>query len=164
MTNPIIIMTLRTGDVKIELMPEIAPLHCARITQLIANESYDNVIFHRVIEGFMAQGGDTQFGGKGSDTSRAGTGGSDLPDIKAEFSNTPHDRGTLGMARSQSPDSANSQFFINFADNHFLNKQYTVFGKVIDGMNHVDAIARGEPPANPDAIVTMRMEGEPNDA
>ncbi len=155
-----LIMTLRTGKVIIELMPEIAPLHCARIKQLVRNELYDNTIFHRVIEGFMAQTGDVQFGRKGSDTSRAGTGGSDLADIKAEFSNQPHDRGTLGAARSQSPDSANSQFFINFADNHFLNKQYTVYGKVIEGMEHVDAIARGEPPTDPDVIITMRVAAD----
>ncbi len=159
-TENTLIMTLRTGEVRITLFPEIAPLHCERIRELARAGKYDNVVFHRVIEGFMAQTGDVQFGQKGSDTSRAGTGGSDMPDVKAEFSNTPHDRGTLGAARSQSPDSANSQFFINFADNHFLNKQYTVYGCVAKGMEHVDAIARGEPPADPDVIVSLRVEAD----
>ena len=152
-----LIMILRTGKVEITLFPDIAPLHCERIIALAQAGKYDNVIFHRVIEGFMAQGGDAEFGNKGSDTSRAGTGGSDLPDIKAEFSNTPHDRGTVGMARSQNPDSANSQFFINFADNHFLNRQYTVFGRISDGMEHIDAINRGEPPSDPDVILSMKL-------
>src|SRR5690606_22394880 len=114
--------------------------------------AYDNVVFHRVIDGFMAQTGDVANGNAANEFNlrRAGTGGSELPDLPAEFSKLPHDRGTLGAARSQNPHSANSQFFINFADNHFLNGQYTVYGRVIDGMEFVDAITRGEPPAEPD--------------
>jgi len=122
--------------------------------------AYDGVVFHRVIDGFMAQTGDVKHGVKGGDLRRAGTGGSDLPNLKAEFSKLPHDRGTIGAARAASPDSANSQFFINFSDNHFLNGQYTVYGRVIDGMAHVDAITRGEPPANPDHMVSVKVAAD----
>jgi peptidylprolyl isomerase len=128
--------------------------------------AYDDVVFHRVIEGFMAQTGDVQHGNATGDFSlnRAGTGGSDKPDLPAEFSRLPHDRGTLGAARSQNPNSANSQFFINFSDNHFLNGQYTVYGRVIDGMDHVDKIARGEPPRDPDRMLSVRVAGDVRDA
>jgi peptidylprolyl isomerase len=127
---------------------------------LARDGAYDGVVFHRVIDGFMAQTGDVQHGKADGNTSRAGTGGSDKPDLKAEFSGIPHDRGTLGAARSQSPDSANSQFFINFADNHFLNRQYTVYGRVIDGMEHVDKITRGEPPADPDKMISVKVAAD----
>ena len=155
-----IIMTLKDGEVVIALLPDIAPGHCERIKELARAKAYDEVVFHRVIDGFMAQTGDVEHGGPGGDPRRRGTGGSDLPNLKAEFSGIPHDRGTLGAARSQNPDSANSQFFINFADNHFLNRQYTVYGRVISGMEHVDAIARGEPPANPDKMITVRVAAD----
>ncbi len=152
-----IIMTLKDGDVVIELMPEIAPLHSERMKQLARDGAYDNVAFHRVIDGFMAQTGDVENANMEKDYNprRAGTGGSQYPDLKAEFSRIPHDRGTLGAARSMNPNSANSQFFINFSDNHFLNGQYTVYGKVISGMEHVDKIMRGEPPANPDRMIKV---------
>ncbi len=157
-----IIMTLKDGDVVIELLPDVAPEHSARMKELARAGAYDNVVFLRVIDGFMAQSGDVAHGNAEKDFNlrRAGTGGSDLPDLKAEFSSLPHDRGTLGAARSANPDSANSQFFINFADNHFLNGQYTVYGRVIDGMEHVDAIQRGEPPMNPDRIIRMRVAAD----
>lgn len=155
-----ILIELKDGTVTIELLPDIAPKHCARIKELARAGAYDGVVFHRVIDGFMAQTGDVQHGRPGGELRRAGTGGSDLPDLPAEFSNIPHDRGTLGAARSQNPDSANSQFFINFTDNHFLNRQYTVYGRVIDGMAHVDAITRGEPPAEPDRMIRMRVAAD----
>ena len=157
-----ILMELPTGTVTIALLADVAPQHAARMKELARAGAYDGVIFHRVIEGFMAQTGDVQHGNadKGADVRRAGTGGSDLPDLPAEFSRIPHDRGTLGAARSSSPDSANSQFFINFADNHFLNGQYTVYGRVIAGMEHVDAIARGEPPRNPDRMVRVQVASD----
>ncbi|RMD93153.1 MAG: peptidylprolyl isomerase [Alphaproteobacteria bacterium] len=157
-----IIMTLKSGEVVIELMPDIAPQHCARIKELARSGAYDNVVFHRVIDGFMAQTGDVAHGNAENnfDIRRAGIGGSELPDLPAEFSRIPHDRGTVGMARAADPNSANSQFFINFADNHFLNGQYTVFGRVIRGMEHVDAITRGEPPMNPDRIISMRVAAD----
>ena len=154
------ILKLKTGDVKIELFEDVAPKHVERIKKLANDGSYDNVVFHRVIDGFMAQTGDVRFGNSSSDNfdlNRAGMGGSDLPDIRAEFSDEPFVRGTLGMARSQHPDSANSQFFICFDDASFLNGQYTVFGKVIEGMEYVDKIMRGEPPDYPDKIVSMRL-------
>ena len=137
---------LKDGPVVIQLMPEVAPKHVAQIKDLAAKGEYDNVAFHRVIEGFMAQTGDVQFGDmeNGFQPDRAGTGGSSLPDIEAEFSGTPFERGTVGMARSQDPNSANSQFFIMFAEGGFLNGQYTVVGKVIAGMDYVDKIKRGE--------------------
>ena len=158
-----IVMELKDGGrVVIELLPDVAPQHAARMKELARSGAYDNVAFHRVIDGFMAQTGDVQHGNmeKDFDIRRAGTGGSDLPDLPAEFSKLPHDRGTLGAARSQNPNSANSQFFINFKDNHFLNNQYTVYGRVIEGMDHVDKIARGEPPANPDRIVSMKVAAD----
>ena len=157
-----ILIALKDGTVTIELLPDVAPAHCARMKELARAGAYDNVCFHRVIEGFMAQTGDVQHGDMedGFDIHRAGTGGSDLPDLPAEFSRLPHDRGSLGAARSQNPNSANSQFFINFKDNSFLNGQYTVYGRVIGGMEHVDAIARGEPPANPDRMISVRVAAD----
>ncbi len=157
-----ILMELRTGTVVIELLPDIAPKHAERMKALARAGAYDNVVFHRVIEGFMAQTGDVANGNTTKDYNprRAGTGGSHLPDLPAEFSNIPHDRGTLGAARSQNPNSANSQFFINFKDNHFLNRQYTVYGRVIAGMEHVDQIVRGEPPANPDRMLSVKVAAD----
>ncbi|MEO0991168.1 MAG: peptidylprolyl isomerase [Pseudomonadota bacterium] len=157
-----IIMELKDGEVVIELLPDVAPEHSARMKELARNGAYDNVCFHRVIDGFMAQTGDVAHGNMedGFDLRRAGTGGSDMPDLPAEFSKLPHDRGTLGAARSSNPNSANSQFFINFADNHFLNGQYTVYGRVISGMEHVDAIQRGEPPASPDRMVKVKVAAD----
>ena len=157
-----ILMELKNGTVTIELLPNIAPGHCERMKELVRSGQYDNVSFHRVIDGFMAQTGDVQFGNMENEYQphRAGTGGSDLPNLKAEFSGIPHDRGTLGAARSQNPDSANSQFFINFNDNHFLNRQYTVYGRVIEGMDLVDEIVRGEPPANPDRMVSVKVAAD----
>ena len=157
-----IIMTLKGGEVVIELLKDIAPLHSERMKALARAKAYDNVCFHRVIDGFMAQSGDVENGNMENNFNlrRAGTGGSDLPDLPAEFSGIPHDRGTLGAARSSNPNSANSQFFINFKDNHFLNRQYTVYGRVISGMEHVDAITRGEPPANPDRMITVRVAAD----
>lgn len=137
---------LKDGPVVIELLPDVAPKHVAQIKELATKGEYDNVAFHRVIGGFMAQTGDVQYGDmeNGFDASAAGTGGSSLPDLPAEFSNVPFERGTIGMARSQDPNSANSQFFIMFADGGFLNGQYTVVGKVVAGMEYVDKIKRGE--------------------
>ena len=131
------------GVIEIDLLEEVAPGHVAQIMELAADGQYDGVVFHRVIEGFMAQTGDVARGRMGMDMRMAGTGGSDRPDLKAEFSDVPFDRGVVGMARSQDPNSANSQFFIMFADGHFLNGQYTVVGKVTDGLEVVDAIKRG---------------------
>ncbi len=157
-----IVMELKDGTVTIELMPDVAPKHCERMKELARAGAYDNVVFHRVIEGFMAQSGDVANGNaeKGFNLRMAGTGGSDLPDVPAEFSRIPHDRGTLGAARSSNPNSANSQFFINFKDNHFLNGQYTVFGRVVSGMEHVDKIVRGEPPANPDRMLSVKVAAD----
>ncbi|RKF13012.1 peptidylprolyl isomerase [Roseovarius spongiae] len=157
-----ILMELKDGPVVIELLPDVAPAHAERMKELARAGSYDNVAFHRVIDGFMAQTGDVQHANMEKDYNpgRAGTGGSDKPDLKAEFSKLPHDRGTIGAARSQNPNSANSQFFINFSDNHFLNGQYTVYGRVIEGMEHVDKIARGEPPANPDRMISMKVASD----
>ncbi|KUJ82118.1 peptidylprolyl isomerase [Ruegeria profundi] len=157
-----IIIELKDGKVVIELLPDVAPQHSARMKELARGGEYDNVAFHRVIDGFMAQTGDVQHGDMedGFNIRMAGTGGSSLPNVPAEFSKLPHDRGTLGAARSQNPDSANSQFFINFKDNHFLNGQYTVYGRVIDGMEHVDAIVRGEPPANPDRMISVKVAAD----
>jgi len=143
----IMILKLKDGDVKIELFEDVAPKHVARIKKLASEKKYDGVVFHRVIDGFMAQTGDVQFGNSNSpnfDLARAGTGGSDHPDLEAEFSNIPHERGTLSMARSANPNSANSQFFICFTAASHLDRQYTVFGKVIEGMEFVDLIKRGE--------------------
>ncbi|PSL20593.1 peptidylprolyl isomerase [Shimia abyssi] len=157
-----ILMELKDGTVVIELMPDIAPGHAERMKELARSGQYDNVCFHRVIDGFMAQTGDVANGNMEKDFNlrSAGTGGSELPNLKAEFSRIPHDRGTLGAARSQAPDSANSQFFINFKDNHFLNGQYTVYGRVIEGMEHVDAIVKGEPPASPDRMVSVKVAAD----
>ncbi|MCF1435105.1 peptidylprolyl isomerase [Agrobacterium vitis] len=137
---------LKDGPVVVQLMPEVAPKHVAQIKTLVSQGQYDNVAFHRVIEGFMAQTGDVQYGNmkSGFDKSRAGTGASKLPNIPAEFSKTPFVRGTVGMARSQDPNSANSQFFIMFGDGSFLNGQYTAVGKVVSGMEFVDKIKRGQ--------------------
>jgi len=160
----IMILKLKDGNVKIELFPDVAPNHVKRIKELAEAGKYDNVVFHRVIDGFMAQTGDVKFGNSSSDDfnlSRAGMGGSDLPDLKQEFSNLPHDRGTLSMARSSDPDSANSQFFICFKPAPFLDSQYTVFGKVIEGMDFVDKIKRGDENNNgsvsdPDKILSFK--------
>lgn len=137
---------LKDGPVVVELLPDAAPKHVERLKELAAKGEYDNVAFHRVIEGFMAQTGDVEFGDMedGFNAARAGTGGSQLPDLPAEFSQLPFERGTVGMARSQDPDSANSQFFIMFDEGSFLNGQYTVVGKVVSGMENVDKIKRGE--------------------
>ncbi len=158
-----IIIELKDGPVVIELLPDVAPQHVERIKTLARQGAYDNVAFHRVIEGFMAQTGDVENGNMEAGSfniRRAGTGGSDLPDVPAEFSNLPHDRGTIGAARSSNPNSANSQFFINFKDNHFLNRQYTVYGRVVSGMEHVDKIARGEPPQSPDRMIRVRVAAD----
>lgn len=132
------------GVVTIDLFEETAPLHAERITTLAREGAYNGVVFHRVIEGFMAQTGDVEFGKIGEDIAMAGRGGSALPDLPAEFSDLPYDRGVVGMARSQNPDSANSQFFIMFAEGYFLNGQYTVVGKVTSGMDIVDTVKRGK--------------------
>ena len=157
-----IIIELKDGNVVIELLPDVAPKHSERMKELARAGLYDNVCFHRVIDGFMAQTGDVKNGNMeaGFNIRMAGTGGSDLPNLPAEFSKLPHDRGTLGAARSQNPNSANSQFFINFKDNHFLNGQYTVYGRVIEGMEHVDAITKGEPPANPDRMISVKVAAD----
>ncbi|UWR21025.1 peptidylprolyl isomerase [Sulfitobacter sp. S190] len=131
------------GTVKIDLLEDVAPQHVERITTLAEQGAYDGVVFHRVIDGFMAQTGDVQFGKVGADTRRAGTGGSDMPDLPAEFSDVAYEKGVVGMARAQNPDSANSQFFIMFDEAPFLNGQYTVVGKVTEGQDVVDAIKRG---------------------
>ena len=135
-----------TGTVLIDLMEDVAPKHVEQITALAAEGAYDGVVFHRVIDGFMAQTGDVEFGKLGGDMRRAGTGGSSRPDLPAEFSDVPFERGVVGMARAQDPDSANSQFFIMFAPGDFLNGQYTVVGKVVEGMDVVDKIKRGAGP------------------
>ncbi|SIS69932.1 peptidylprolyl isomerase [Roseivivax lentus] len=132
------------GTITVDLFEDVAPLHVERITTLASSGAYDDVVFHRVIDGFMAQTGDVEFGGMGGDMRMAGRGGSDLPDLPAEFSDLAFERGVIGMARAQSPDSANSQFFIMFEPGPFLNGQYTVVGEVTDGMDVVDAIKRGE--------------------
>lgn len=143
-------LQLKSGTVVIELLPDVAPGHVERIKTLVKDGFYDGIVFHRVIDGFMAQTGDP---------TGTGRGGSSYPDLKAEFSNTPYKRGTLGMARTMNPDSANSQFFICFTDDgcSFLTGQYTVFGQVVSGMDLVDGIAKGEPPANPDKIVKATL-------
>ena len=160
------ILKLKDGDVKIELFSDTAPNHVKRIKELADTGKYDNVVFHRVIDGFMAQTGDVQFGNSSLndfDLKRAGMCGSDLPDLKQEFSDLPHDRGTLSMARSSDPNSANSQFFICFKPAPFLDKQYTVFGKVIEGMEFVDKIKRGDENNNgsvtdPDKIISFKSQ------
>ena len=157
-----IIMTLKDGDVVIQLLPDVAPKHVERIKTLARSGAYDNVAFHRVIDGFMAQTGDVEHANMEKDYNpgRAGTGGSEHPDLPAEFGKVPHARGSIGAARSANPNSANSQFFINFKDNDFLNGQYTVYGQVIEGMAHVDKIAKGEPPRNPDRIISMKVAAD----
>ena len=157
-----IIIELKDGRVVIELLADVAPKHAERMKTLARAGSYDNVVFHRVIDGFMAQTGDVENGNaeKSANMRRAGTGGSDMPDLPAEFSKLPHDRGTIGAARSSSPNSANSQFFINFSDNHFLNGQYTVYGRVIEGMALVDKITKGEPPTNPDRMISVKVAAD----
>ncbi len=161
----IMILKLKDGDVKIELFSDVAPNHVKRIIDLANSGKYDNVVFHRVIDGFMAQTGDVQFGNSSSndfDLKRAGMGGSDLPDLKEEFNDLPHERGTLSMARSSDPNSANSQFFICFAAAPYLDRQYTVFGKVIEGMEQVDKIQKGDGPngsvSKPDKIISFKSE------
>ena len=163
-SDNIMILNLKYGKVEIELYPDKAPLHVKRFEELANQGKYDNVVFHRVIDGFMAQTGDIKFGNSESkdfDLRRAGMGGSDLPDLKQEFSSLPHDRGTLSMARSSDPNSANSQFFICFKPAPFLDRQYTVFGKVIEGMDLVDNIKRGDESNNgsvtdPDKIISFK--------
>ena len=160
------ILKLKDGEVKIKLFKDVAPNHVERIKKLADDGNYDGVVFHRVIDGFMAQTGDVKFGNTNNndfDLNRAGMGGSDLPDLKSEFNNLPHDRGTLSMARSADPNSANSQFFICFEPAPFLDRQYTVFGKVISGMEYVDKIKRGDSNNNgavkdPDKIISFRSE------
>ena len=158
------LLQLKDGDVKIELSNDVAPNHVKRIKDLANSGKYDNVVFHIVIDGFMAQTGDVKFGNLDStdfDLRSSGMGGSELPDLKQEFSSLPHDRGTLSMARSSDPNSANSQFFICFKPAPFLDRQYTVFGKVIEGMEHVDKIKRGDDNNNgsvtdPDKIISFK--------
>jgi peptidylprolyl isomerase len=144
-------MQLKDGRVVIRLRPDLAPQHVERIKTLAKKGFYDGIVFHRVIEGFMAQTGDP---------TGTGMGGSDLPNLPAEFSKAPFARGTLGMARSQSPNSANSQFFICLAPAPFLDGQYTVFGEVVSGMEFVDKIKRGEPPTNPDKIISLKLASD----
>ena len=159
------ILKLKDGNVIIELFSDKAPNHVKRFKQLSKEKKYDGVVFHRVIDGFMAQTGDVEYGNSNLDTydiQRAGTGGSEYPDLKAEFSNIPHERGTLSMARSSDPNSANSQFFICFKASPSLDRQYTVFGKVIQGMEFVDLIKRGEGSngevSDPDKIISLSAE------
>ena len=146
-----LIMQLKSGPVVIKMLPDVAPKHVAQIKKLVRDKFYDGIIFHRVIDGFMAQTGDP---------TGTGAGGSDLPDIPAEFSKVPFKRGTVGMARTNDPNSANSQFFIMFAPGSFLNGKYTVWGQVVSGMDNVDKIAKGEPPANPDKIISLRVAAD----
>ncbi|NDA22126.1 MAG: peptidylprolyl isomerase [Proteobacteria bacterium] len=161
----IMILKLKDGDVKIEMFPDVAPNHVKRITELANSGKYDNVVFHRVIDGFMAQTGDVRFGNSSSsdfNLQRAGMGGSDLPDLKEEFNDIPHERGTVSMARSSDPNSANSQFFICFEPAPYLDRNYTVFGKVIEGMEFVDKIKKGDGPngsvSDPDKIISFKSE------
>ena len=162
----IMILKLKDGEVKIELFEDVAPNHVKRIKDLADSGKYDNVVFHRVIDGFMAQTGDVKFGNSSSadfNLARVGMGGSDLPDLNQEFSSLPHERGTLSMARSSDPNSANSQFFICFKAAPFLDRQYTVFGKVLDGMEFVDKIKRGDENNNgsvsePDKIISLKSQ------
>ena len=156
--NTLLIETTK-GPVVIEMRPDLAPGHVAHIKKLAREGAYDGVVFHRVIDGFMAQTGDVQHG-KLPDTSRAGTGGSQYPDIKAEFNAEPHVRGIVSMARAQNPNSANSQFFIVFDDARFLDRQYTVWGKVISGMENVDQIKRGEPVRDPDSMISVKVAAD----
>jgi peptidylprolyl isomerase len=146
-----LILTLANGPVVIKLRPDVAPGHVERIKELAREGFYDGVVFHRVIPGFMAQGGDP---------SGTGSGGSQKPNLKAEFSEVPHVRGVCSMARTPNPNSANSQFFICFDDATFLDKQYTVWGEVVSGMEHVDALPKGEPPRDPGKIVSMKVAAD----
>ena len=157
------ILKLKSGDVKIELFADVAPKHVERIKKLANDGLYDNIVFHRVIDGFMAQNGDVKFGNsslKSFDLKKAGIGASDLPDLPAEFNDLPHEKGTVSMARSSDPNSANSQFFICFQPALFLDRNYTVFGKVIEGMEHVDKIKRGDGQngavSDPDKIISFK--------
>jgi peptidylprolyl isomerase len=152
MTKPedILILDTTRGPVKIAMRPDLAPGHCARIKELARKGFYDGVVFHRVIEGFMAQTGDPTGSGMGGSGQK----------LKAEFSKEPHSRGAVSMARAQSPDSGDSQFFICFDDAKFLDGKYTVWGRVIEGMENVDKITRGEPPAKPDKIVSMKVAAD----
>jgi len=159
------ILKLKNGDVVIELFPDVAPKHVERIKKLANDGLYDNVVFHRVIDGFMAQTGDVRFGNSSNndfDLNKAGMGGSNLPDLPAEFNDLPHERGTVSMARSSDPNSANSQFFICFKPAPFLDRQYTVFGKVVEGMDYVDSIKRGDGQngavSDPDKIVSFKSK------
>ena len=161
----IMILKLKNGDVKIEMFPDVAPNHVKRITELANSGKYDNVVFHRVIDGFMAQTGDVKFGNSSSsdfDLQRAGMGVSYLPDLKQVFNDLPHVRGTVSMARSSDPNSANSQFFICFESASYLDRNYTVFGKVIEGMEFVDKIKKGDGPngsvSEPDKIISFKSE------
>jgi cyclophilin family peptidyl-prolyl cis-trans isomerase len=161
----VMILKLKDGDVVIELFKDIAPNHVERFQKLAKEKKYDGVVFHRVIDGFMAQTGDVQFGNanlQSYDLTRVGTGGSEYPDLKAEFSALPHERGTLSMARSTDPNSANSQFFICFKASAFLDRQYTVFGKVVKGMEFIDLIKRGTGSngevSNPDKIISLTIK------
>ena len=163
-SKDLIHLVLKDGTVVIETRPDLAPKHVTQIKQLINEKQYDGVVFHRVIEGFMAQTGDVEYGNSSKDSynvSRAGTGGSSLPDIEAEFSDANHGRGAVSMARTQNPDSANSQFFICFSDASYLDGQYTVWGQVIEGMDFVDQIKKGDGPngsvTNPDKIIKMEL-------
>ena len=157
------ILKIKNGEVKIELFPDVAPNHVKRFKTLANSNKYDGVVFHRVIDGFMAQTGDVEYGNSTYakfDLNRAGTGSSDLPDLKSEFSDLPHEKGTLSMARSSNPNSANSQFFICFESAPHLDRQYTIFGKVVSGMEFVDSIKRGEGSSgsvsNPDIIISLK--------
>ena len=159
------ILKLKNGDVVIELFKDIAPNHVKRFQDLSKEKKYNGVVFHRVIDGFMAQTGDVQFGNsnlQSYDLKRAGTGGSNYPDLKAEFSELPHERGTLSMARSANPNSANSQFFICFKAAPYLDRQYTVFGKVVEGMEFVDLIKKGQGSngevSEPDKIISLSVK------
>ena len=161
------IIELKDGEVEIALRPDIAPQHVEQIKTLVRRGDYDNVAFHRVIDGFMAQTGDVQYGNleQGYNSQRAGMGGSDLGNIPAEFSDVPFERGTLGMARAQDPNSANSQFFITFAPTPNLNGAYTVVGQVVEGMEYVDNIKRGDRAANgavtdPDRMISVRIAAD----
>ena len=171
LTNPteakeeFVIMKLKDGEIQIELFPDVAPNHVKRFKHLISEKKYDGVIFHRVIENFMAQTGDVKFGNTNNenyDLKRVGTGGSNYPDLKAEFSELPHERGTLSMARSSDPNSANSQFFICFTSTPHLDRQYTVFGKVINGMKFIDSIRKGDDSSGrvtePDKIISLSLK------
>lgn len=162
-----LIIALKDGEVHVELLPDVAPKHVERLKHLARAGEYDNVVFHRVLEGFMAQTGDVQHGDAedGFQPGRCGTGGSSLDDLPAEFSKLPFDKGVLGMARSQSPDSANSQFFIMLAAGHFLNNQYTVLGRVISGMQHVETIKLGDKAQNgsvsdPDRMISVKVAAD----